>query len=381
VLRALCIVLLGVAAAVAARTLWSMVAPRPAIAAADLAADGRGPLLSAAPVEFSGHVVAVNALALSSDGLLVASGSDDLTIDVRETSGGLLRRTLYGPARPVLGVAFSPDGRRLAGASGEMIWGEPDGVRVFDIDSGTELAHLTAPRSASASIAWSPDGRYVAVGTGCAVGTCEQAIHLWDGTTLEPRAVLVGHDGAIGGLAFAPDSARLASASADGSVRLWDPATGDALATLAGHEAPVICVAFDARGTRIASGGGHPLTGAGNAVLVWDALTGERQLTLAGHESTVFGVAFSPDGRSIASVSGAPVPLPGGLRRPDASLRLWDAATGDQLAVRPVASRTDAVLEGLWAVAFTADGTRVLAAADDGRILMWTLAPADDTSR
>jgi WD40 repeat protein len=187
----------------------------------------------------------------------------------------------------------------------------------------------------------------------------------------------MGHDGAIGGLAFAPDSLRLASASADASVRIWDPQTGAERSRLLGHDAPVICVAFDATGTRLASGGGHPLTGAANHVLVWDLAAGERQLTLAGHESTVFGVAFSPDGTLIASVSGAAVALPGGLRKPDASLRLWDAASGEPLSVRPVVSASDTLLEGLWAVAFTADGTAILAAADDGRILKWTLTPAD----
>jgi WD40 repeat protein len=375
--RRLCLLVIAAAALYAARPLWSAIAPRDPIVATDRIAKGAAPLLPTEPVAFSGHVAAVNGLTLSADGALVASGSDDRTIDVRETDGGHLRRTLRGPTHAVLGVAFSPDAGRLAAACGEMIWGKPDGVRVFDVETGSELAHLSAPQSASASVAWSPDGRYLVAGTGCAIGSCETVVHVWDGHTFEHRARLEGHDGAIGGLAFTPDSTRLASASADGSVRLWDPATGESLRTLIGHEAPVICVGFDARGERLASGGGHPLTGVNNHVLVWDAATGERRLTLTGHQSTVFGVAFSPDGTRIASVSGAAIPLPGGLRTPDASLRIWDAETGDVLSVRPVMSETDTPLEGLWAVSFTADGTRVLAAADDGRILVWTLLPAD----
>jgi WD40 repeat protein len=375
--RALGLLVAAAVALWAGRAVWSAVAPRAAVLAVDAPAGGAAPQLQAEPTAYAGHVAAVNGLALSLDGTLIASGSDDLTIDLRETESGLLRRTLRGPELAVLGVAFSPDGRRVAAASGEMIWGKPDGVRVFDRDTGVVLAHLADATSASASVAWSGDGRFLAAGTGCAVGSCETVIHLWDGATLEHRARLMGHDGAIGGLAFAPDSLRLASASADASVRIWDPQTGAELSRLLGHDAPVICVAFDATGTRLASGGGHPLTGAANHVLLWDLAAGERQLTLAGHESTVFGVAFSPDGTLIASVSGAAVALPGGLRKPDASLRLWDAASGEPLSVRPVVSASDTLLEGLWAVAFTADGTAILAAADDGRILKWTLTPAD----
>jgi WD40 repeat protein len=363
---------LALAAYAAARVLWPVLAaPAPSYAAG---ADpgGAGTLLEHQPVSMAGHLAAVNGLALSPDGLLVASGSDDGTIDVCVLDGARRQRTLRGPERQVLAVDFAPDGRRLAAACGEMIWGHADGVYVFDVRSGTTLARLTEPQSASASVAFSPDGRFLAAGTGCAVGSCETVIHVWDAATLEHDARLAGHDGAVGGLAWSPDSTRLASASADGSVRLWDAETGEQLARLDGHDAPVICVAWSPDGTLLASGGGHPMTGGGNHVLVWEAATGRRLLTLQGHRSTVFSVAFAPDGVRLASASGAPVPLPGALREPDASVRLWDVAIGESLAVLPVAAADGSTMDGLWSVLFSRDGTRLLAGADDGRVLVWS---------
>ena len=45
---------------------------------------------------------------------------------------------------------------------------------------------------------------------------------------------------------------------------------------------------------------------------LWDAATGEELVRLPGHTSYVYSLAFSPDGQTLASGSG------------DATVRLWD---------------------------------------------------------
>jgi WD40 repeat protein len=66
-------------------------------------------------------------------------------------------------------------------------------------------------------------------------------------------------------------------------------------------------------------------------VCVWDVQTGRPLLELAGHEDAVTCLAYSPDGRLLAS---------GG---DDRALRLWDAATGKERALRRLETQVKAV--------------------------------------
>ena len=85
------------------------------------------------------------------------------------------------------------------------------------------------------------------------------------------------------------------------------------LQTLSGHTATVEGCAFSPDGARIVSASSDA------TLRVWDAVTGECLRALAGHTRRVYGCAVSPDGASIVS-AGA-----------DATVRMWDAATGEEL--------------------------------------------------
>ena len=57
-------------------------------------------------------------------------------------------------------AAFDPAGRRLACASGDKT------VRVWDLDTGQELHHFASQTESFGSVAFSPDGRLLAGGQG-----------------------------------------------------------------------------------------------------------------------------------------------------------------------------------------------------------------------
>ena len=108
------------------------------------------------------------------------------------------------------GVAFHPDGRRVACGS------ERGTVDVYDVESGELLAEIRAHSSRVYAVAFSPDGSRLASGGN------DNVVRLWDAATTAPLLELIGHEQYVKAVAFSPDGTMLASASGDRNVRIWD---------------------------------------------------------------------------------------------------------------------------------------------------------------
>ncbi len=80
-------------------------------------------------------------------------------------------------------------------------------------------------------------------------------------------------DGILG-LAFSPDSRRLAAAAGNNSAKVWDLSTGEEDLVLRGHKDSVAGLAFSPEGWRLASGSGD------GAVKIWDAMAPAETVTL-----------------------------------------------------------------------------------------------------
>ena len=93
-------------------------------------------------------------------------------------------------------------------------------------------------------IAYSPDGTRLAVASGI-------GIWLYDAQTGEELDLLLARDMWSGSVAFSPDGNTIASASWDETLRLWDAHTGTHLRTLTGHTDIVTSVAFSPNGSTI----------------------------------------------------------------------------------------------------------------------------------
>jgi WD40 repeat protein/serine/threonine protein kinase len=204
---------------------------------------------------------------------------------------------------------------------------------------------LPVPGGKYRSHVLSPSGRQVAV---CCADQNE--VYLYDVATGKETAVLRGHSAPATSVAYRPDGKQVATASNDQTLRLWDPATGQQTALLRLEAAPPKLdrnpdVAYNADGSRIASFPGSD-AGAGSSRL-WDATTGNEIAVLAEWQDFGNRVAFSPDGRRVAVGSGEYV-------------YLCDVITGRRLATLGPHTKT------VWFVAFSPDGKRVASATAPG---------------
>jgi WD40 repeat protein/serine/threonine protein kinase len=282
---------------------------------------------------FRGRRGSGRGVAYSPDGRRLASASLDGSLKVWDARTGLEVVAVDTRQDMVSGVAYSPDGRRLATGS----WDKT--VKVWDVATGREVLTLRGTDKVF-TVAFSPDGQYLAsAGHG-------GAVEVWKATTGEKLRTLRGHTNIVQSVAFRPNSRQLASAGGD-IVKVWDVTTGQDLLTLRGHRWLVLGVAYSPDGGRLATAGLDKM------VKLWDATTGAELRTLRGHADRVRGVAFSPDSQRLASAGD------------DQTLKVWDATTGAEL--RTLRGHADRVT----GVAFSPDGRRLASAGDDVTVRVW----------
>src|SRR5262249_5573003 len=138
------------------------------------------------------------------------SGGD--AVKVWDTQTGQELLSVNGVSRSPQGLAFSPDGKRLASQTWDATTREAP-VKVWDAESGRELLALKGDTGYWAnSIAFSPDGQRLVCGS-------QTMLRIWDLQTGRAIRTLKG-GGRI--VVFSPDGQRLASSSVDNTVMVWD---------------------------------------------------------------------------------------------------------------------------------------------------------------
>jgi WD40 repeat protein len=178
-------------------------------------------------------------------------------IKVRNARTGAEFRSLKGFDASVHRVLFSPDGSRLLGADENGV------LKIWDIESGGEIAATKLTGIYINNLSFSPDGKHVAV-----VGNLSRLltgeVRVLDADSLREAWSLQGHTLNVTDAVFSLDGQRLATASADRTIRVWDLTTGQEILKLSGIAA-VISLRFVSEGRRLMSASFD------RTIRVWDA--------------------------------------------------------------------------------------------------------------
>ena len=329
------------------------------------------------------HTARVNHLHFAPDGNRLVTASEDGTARVWDATVGqsLLPPLEHGSA--VVWAEFSPDGRRIATVSqetdrdrspvaagtnraGTAAGDRPrSGVaRLWDAATGAPLTPWLKHPSLIFTARFSPDGRILLT------ASWKESIRLWNVETGQAWEVFPEFRGDVRAVAFSPDT-RWVLASDDKTVHVWDVGTGQLVASTPPHSDIAMSAQFTPDGSRIFTsyldGCLHLFeAGTGRDLTWWRFLLGAEKVrrlrdTPAGRLREPFGhdlhwercVEFSPDGQKVVSAA------------EEGLVKLWSVPARQPLSEWLIHEREVA------RTAFSPDGRRLLTCSSDGAARVW----------
>lgn len=241
------------------------------------------------------HSDAVNAVAFLKDRRMATAGAD-ARIAIWTTGRQQPDQVFEGHGAPIVSLAVSPDGARLASAS----WDHT--VRIWSLGDGSQQV-LEGHAQNVNGVAFTLDGRsLVSVGY-------DRELRIWSLVGAAPSVVTL--PAPLNAVAVAPDG-EIVTGGADGKLRFLT-SEGDESGELQASPTPIVALAICPDATLIAA------AGIGGVVAVIDRKARSIARTLAPPGSPVWSVAFLPDNATL---------LTGGA---DGKIRRWNARTGDPI--------------------------------------------------
>lgn len=256
--------------------------------------------------------------------------------------------TNTAPKPAIDSLAFSPDASRLAvGTYGQVV--------VFDTASWQPVAFLRTVLDSARAIAFSPDGKQMAIGDG--LPGRDGRLVLWSPASGESARIWTSSfQDSVESVAWRSDGQGILAGADDNRARVFASLAPGPGAILDEHNGRVQAVAFSPRADFVFA------TGASDKLVkVWDVKTGRTVVNFDQCQGAVTGLAFLPNGNQLVGAS------------LDGRLRWWQinfdsrrqTYGGGQFRV------VDAHANGIYALAISADGKRIITTGADNAVIVW----------
>lgn len=322
---------------------------------------------------------ALNAAAITPDGLRVILGTQDGRLAMWDVLTGEAVRVFSDEGAPILTVGITPNADKVVSASADnmiRVWNPVDGKLlstilvegVVDVLSGVtgsseliagmrdgslglwSLAGGTMQRALKGHLAWINSVIILREGRYAVSASADKTIRVWNLESGRQVRVFRSHDSAVVALAATHDEQLLLTGSRDGSLACWNLDTGENMYETKAHTGTINAIAVTSDGKQVVTAS-HDKT-----IALWDLRNGSVLQEFAGHTGPVMWVGLAVGGKYIVSASR------------DGTSKVWARVAGLDAPVMAHRQRS-----GVTVLVMSGREYKASAAAEDGTVKAWDI--------
>lgn len=233
------------------------------------------------------HMTIVESLAFTRDGRYVASGSFQEVI-LWDAQTGMVRNKLTGFVDRVVALALSSDGKLLATGGGAP--SEDGEVKIFDVESGKLVVEVKNAHSDTCfGVSFSPDNKMLA---SCGADKFVKVFEVPSGKFIKS---FEGHTHHVMDVGWKFDGKLLASAGADNVIKVWDFEKGEQTRTINAAGKQVTRLQFVGKTSQVLACSGD------NNARMWNVDNGGGGITFSGGKDFLYAIGISGDSKVVAT--------------------------------------------------------------------------------